>query len=374
MIPVYRPFLNSDILSYAHRALDSTWISSKGENIPLVERYLSQMHSNGDVRINNALVCCNGTAATHLLARLLRKAFPTIRKLIVPNNVYVAAWNAFLYDGAFELEAIEADLNTWNWDTEKLYDVISNCNLEETAVLAVHNLGNIVNVPKILQDWKGLVVLEDNCEGFLGKYGQCYSGTLAFASSISFFGNKTATSGEGGAVIAPDLYKGYIYKLRSQGQSDTRFVHDEFGYNYRMTNVQAAILRGQLENIETIVAEKERVFSLYRELLADVSGVSFQKSDPDTKHSNWMIGIRIDNSFYDNAEKFFNKNFIEVRPMFYPIHAHTHLNSVYVHGDSGVAEKLNRECIVLPSYPELEDHEICHVANTVKKYIAEGCK
>jgi len=335
-----------------------------------VERYLSQKHSNSDVRINNALVCCNGTAATHLVARVLHKAYPKIKKLIVPNNVYVAAWNAFLYDGAFELEAVDADLDSWNWDTEKLYEVLAKSDLETTAVLVVHNIGNIVHVPKLLNDWKGLVVVEDNCEGFMGMYDLHYSGTLSFASSVSFFGNKTATSGEGGAIIVPDSYKGYIYKLRSQGQSDTRFLHDEFGYNYRMTNIQAAILHGQLLNINEIRNHKVRVFSLYEHLLGDVDEISFQKPAPDTQHSHWMFGIRIKgNKNYEDIEKFFNKHYVDVRPMFYPINAHKHLQSIASHGGTNVAAQLNRECVILPSYPELQDHEICHIANVVKSYI-----
>lgn len=370
MIPIYKPYLPQHVLPYAHEALDSTWISSKGDYIPEVERRLSSMHSNSDVRINNALVCCNGTAATHLLSRMLKKVFPKIKKLIVPNNVYVAAWNAFLYDGFFKLEAVDADLETWNWDVDKLYEVLSRCNLEETALLVVHNIGNIVNVPKLLKDWKGLVVVEDNCEGFMGMYETHYSGTLAFASSLSFFGNKTATSGEGGAIIVPDLYKGYIYKLRSQGQSDVRFLHDEFGYNYRMTNIQAAILHGQLLNINEIRNLKVNVFGLYEKLLREVDEVSFQKSDPDTQHSYWMFGIKIkNNTCYEDAENFFNKNFVDIRPMFFPINAHEHLKSITSYGGIDVAKQLNKECIMLPSYPELKEHEICHVANVVKNYI-----
>lgn len=370
MIPVYKPYLPKHVLSYAHEALDSTWISSKGDYIPIVERQLSQMHSNSDVRINNALVCCNGTAATHLLSRVLHKIHPKIKRLIVPNNVYVAAWNAFLYDGVFALEAVDADLETWNWDTEKLYEILGKCNLEETALLVVHNIGNIINVPKLLKDWKGLIIVEDNCEGFLGLYGQHYSGSLSFASSMSFFGNKTATSGEGGAIVVPDLYKGYIYKLRSQGQSDARFLHDEFGYNYRMTNVQAAILHGQLSSINEIVTHKGHVFNLYEHLLQDVEEISFQKTDPDTQHSHWMFGIRIKNGNYEDVEKFFNKNFIETRPMFYPINAHNHLKEIKSFGGTNVAELLHKECVILPSYPELQEHEVCHICNIAKNYIA----
>ena len=372
MIPVYKPYLNEAILKMAHEALDSTWISSKGKHIPDVEKELANIHSVGDVKINSALACCNGTAATHLVAKLLKKVHPNIKKIIVPNNVFIAAWNAFIYDKDFELEAVDADLETWNIDRTKLYEKLEDSNLEETAFLAVHNIGNILNVPQIQRDWKDLIIVEDNCEGFLGEYENVKSGTLSFASSISFFGNKTLTSGEGGAVIADASYQSILYKMRSQGQSDTRFIHDELGYNYRMTNVQAAILKGQLEHVDKIQSMKKRIFSLYKKMLSDIEEISFQITEPNTYFSHWMFGIRIKGGDYTDMESVFNTNFIDVRPMFYPINSHKHLSDVPVYGGSDVAKLLNKECVMLPSYPELKDHEICHIVNTVKNYISKN--
>jgi perosamine synthetase len=368
MIPVYKPYLNDEILSYAHSALDSTWISSKGQYIIEVENILSSIYSVNDARINSVLTMNNGTAAMHLVARLLSKEYPNITKIIVPNNVYVAAWNAFLFDKKYSLQAIDADANTWNYNLDQLYETLASSNLETTALLVVHNLGNIVNVPKIQRDWKGLVIVEDNCEGFGGTYEGYQSGSLSFASALSFFGNKNITCGEGGAVVAQNYHAGYLYKLRSQGQSETRFVHDELGYNYRMTNIQAAILYGQLAVKNVILEKKKLVFNLYHKLISNISEVKFQKLDNNTQHSNWMFGIKLNNGNYNEAEQFFGSNYIEVRPMFYPIHTHNHLQSVPCE-HSNIAEQLNNQCIVLPSYPELQEHEICHIVNTLKQYI-----
>lgn len=201
MIPVYEPYINKDILKYAHEALDSTWVSSKGSYISDVEKELTLLHSKGDIKPSQVLTCCNGTAATHLVAKALKNFHPNIKNIIVPNNVYVAAWNAFLFDKDFNLIPIEADINTWNVDLNILYELLDKVDISNTALLVVHNIGNIVNVPKIQRDWKDLVIVEDNCEGFLGKYENLYSGTVSFASSLSFFGNKTLTSGEGGLLL-----------------------------------------------------------------------------------------------------------------------------------------------------------------------------
>lgn len=361
MIPVYKPYLNEAILKCAHDALDSTWLSA-GRYISEAESALSTLHYGKSI-----LTCCNGTAATHLVALLVKRVYPKIKKIIVPNNVYVAAWNAFLYDSNFELIAVDADPCTWNVSRKHLYKKLYDSNLEDTALLVAHNLGNIVNVPQIRRDWKDLVIVEDNCEGFFGFYEGQRSGTASFASSLSFFGNKNITSGEGGAVIVPPEYKEIVYKMKTQGQSGTKFIHDCIGYNYRMTNIQAALIVGQLQQIYTIRTSKHRLFKLYKETLSNIENVLFQKSDPNTDHALWMFGIRIKGGNYPEMEKIFKENAIEVRPMFYPIYSHEHLKRVPSYGGTHTAETLNRECVVLPSYPELQNHEIRHIANVVKE-------
>jgi perosamine synthetase len=154
MIPIYQPYLTKDNLEYAHKALDSGWISSQGEYLDLSKNLLKlkAKYNNHKIILTN-----NGTTATHLLALALQYKYPFIKKLIVPNNVYVAAWNAFLYTQKYELIAVDANLNTWNFEESNLDNLID----EETAVLIVHNIGNIVNVPKLKQKFPNTVFLED---------------------------------------------------------------------------------------------------------------------------------------------------------------------------------------------------------------------
>ena len=244
MIPIYKPYFTENNLKYAHEALSSGWVSSQGEYLDIVKNKLKEFLNCKKLILTN-----NGTTATHLIALALKYKYPHIKKIIVPNNVYVAAWNSFLFDKEYELVPIDADLDTWNFDLNKLESVID----EDSAVLIVHNIGNVIDVPMLKNRFPNTIFIEDNCEGFLGKYGDKYTGTDSFASSISFFGNKTLTSGEGGAFITNDcdVFE-YINKIKSQGQSNEKFIHDVLGYNYRMTNVQAEILLGQLECIDEI--------------------------------------------------------------------------------------------------------------------------
>jgi perosamine synthetase len=365
MIPIYKPYLPNDSLKYAHEALDSTWLSSQGKYISMVQEKLQEL-----LNVKYVLPLNNGTSACHLLAKALSTKHNK-NEIIVPNNVYVAAWNAFLFDNNYNLYAVEADLNTWNYKLSELDKAIAL--QPNAAVLIVHNIGNINNVPELKRKYPNTLFVEDNCEGFIGTYEGAYSGTASYASAISFFGNKNITSGEGGAFVTNDE-ETYLFAkcIQGQGQSDVRFVHKDLGYNYRMTNIQAAILYGQLEILPEIMEMKEEIFTDYRLALKNRQDILYQTIEPNTHHSNWMFGVRVPgNASYLHAETYFKNNGIEIRPMFYPINIHKHLKDNYTveYGSCTNAELLNRECFILPSYPELTTEERAYILDTLNHYI-----
>jgi perosamine synthetase len=363
MIPIYKPYIPKNSLRYAHDALDSTWISSQGKYISLATEKIKEI-----LRVKNILLLNNGTSATHLVAKALNKKYPNIKNIIAPNNVYVAAWNSFLFDKNYKISTIDADLDTWNIDQNQIK------NKKNHALLVVHNIGNIINVPLLQEKFPNLIYVEDNCEGLFGKYNDKFSGTHSFASSISFFGNKNVTSGEGGAVIINDdeTFE-YIKCVHGQGQSSTRFIHSELGYNYRITNVQAAILLGQLEILDEILDKKKSIFEEYKENFKNIENIFLQKEDQSTSHSNWMFGIRIiGNKSYNAAESYFKTKGIEIRPMFYSASAHQHLlnNKNFNINLEKNSKILNQECIILPSFPELTSKEVKHIVSCVKDYVS----
>lgn len=369
MIPVYKPYLPPTSLQYAHDALDSTWISSQGKYISaLTERLQDIFHTKLIIPLNN------GTSACHLVAKSLYRFAPPNshqkKKIIVPNNVYIAAWNAFLFDKDYELIPVDANLETWNISMDGLDEAIKNN--PGADVLIVHNIGNVVNVPNLIQKYPGVNFVEDNCEGFLGEHSGIATGCASFASAASFFGNKNITSGEGGLFIttSESAYE-YAKCVQGQGQSSTRFIHKELGYNYRMTNVQAAILYGQLECLQDILSLKREAFSKYRQAFKDREEVRIQISEENTSSANWMFGIRVIGSSYDAAQVYFASHGIEIRPMFYSIASHDHLrnNSDVQSCSSTVADLLNKECFILPSYPGLTEEEQTYIINTVNNYI-----
>lgn len=368
MIPIYKPYLPAKSLAYAHDAIDSTWISSQGKYLIEVQQKLQEL-----LNVEYVLPVNNGTSACHLVAKALRRICPSSNKkqIIVPDSVYVAAWNTFLFDGDYELIVVGTDLDTWNFDLEQLEATITL--YPDADVLVVHNIGNVINVPTLQRKYPNVHFVEDNCEGFLGKYNGVKTGTAAFASAISFFGNKNITSGEGGAVVLTDEESfNYIKNIHSQGQSTKRFIHNNLGYNYRMTNIQAAILLGQLEVLPEILNMKLEVFERYRAALKDNEDILMQTSDPTTQHANWMFGIRVPGkNNYQAAELYFKGHGIDIRPMFYPIQSHE-----YLRNNPNVswrycpnADLLNQECFILPSYPELTAQEQKHILTTLNNFV-----
>jgi perosamine synthetase len=364
MIPIYKPYLNKENLKYVHEVIDSTWISSQGEYLDYVKTELKSLLGCDKIILTN-----NGTTATHLLALALKYKHPHITKIIVPNNVYVAAWNSFLFDKNYELIPIDADLETWNIDIEKIDDKLDN----NTAILIVHNIGNIINVPELKKRFPNTIIMEDNCEGFLGKYDNKFTGTESFASSVSFFGNKSITSGEGGAFITNDNdVFNYINTIKNQGQSDIKFLHSFLGYNYRMTNLQAAILYGQIMDVNKIVQLKSKVFNEYKEQLTSIDNISFQKQQTNTTHSNWMFGIRFPKFNLEikrNLELFLFESGIDTRPMFYSINKHPYLS--HIDCESTNADLLQSQCLILPSYPELTKSQITFICDRIKMFLSK---
>lgn len=368
MINIYKPYITKKSLNYAHEALNSSWLSSQGKFLQIAKEKIQDL-----LNVKHVLLLNNGTSACHLVAKSLSRVYNCTnnKKIIVPNNVYVAAWNAFLFDNEYELIPIDADLNTWNFDLKKLDETINK--YPDANVLIVHNIGNIINVPELQCKYPNINFVEDNCEGFLGKYNDAYSGTKSMCSAISFFGNKNITCGEGGAFIT-NIEDEYLYAncIHGQGQSSKKFIHNELGHNYRMTNIQAAILCGQLEILPDILNMKSEIFEIYRKNFKNREDILIQSIPENTCNANWMFGVRVPKQTnFEQAELFFTSQGIEIRPMFYSILTHAHLkyNSNILNNDCSNANSLNKECFILPSYPELTKKEQRHIIKSVNIYL-----
>jgi len=367
MIKIYEPDITNYTLS-AIKSINSGWISNYGEFIDKSTDKLKQV-----LNTNYCILMANGTCATHCLFLSIKFKYPNISKIYVSNNSYVAAWNsALMVYNIEQLEVMKMNLDTWNINTDENYIQSLDKN---AAVLIVHNVGNIINVPRLKQLRPDLIFVEDNCEGLFGKYNEIYSGTSndVLCSSASFYGNKIITTGEGGAFITShqDIYE-YIKKVFSQGMSTIRYLHEIHAYNYRMTNIEAAFLYDQLNDIDNILYNKKKIFENYETLLQPLisSGkIALFKKEENTENSHWIFSIRIieNTKTIEETSEFFKMNNIDIRPFFYPINKHGHLTSI--ENNDEISELLNKEIIMIPSSPTITLEQQQYIVNIIESFL-----
>lgn len=341
--PVYTP----EIAPYTgslHKAIADGWISSQGEFLAKAREEASRLLGTPYVVLVN-----NGTSATHLLYKALRLKHPEVRTLYVPDYVFVAVWNCALYEYPSDsLVVLPTDPVTLN-------PVFPETFAPNSALVVVHNLGTVVNVPELQRKHPDLVIVEDCCEAFLETYEGRPTGTAALCGAVSFFGNKVFTTGEGGLWYTHDkeLFE-TIHKMCHHGMTSERYVYDVLGYNYRMTNLQAALLYEQLRDSERILTRKRAVRDRYRDLLpwCCTSGL-------------WMTALRIPGCTTDRLADQLRDYGIDTRPMFYPIHTHRHLRTIPAESTPIHHEEL----LMLPSSPGLTRFDQALIALTLRNLV-----
>jgi perosamine synthetase len=315
----------------------------------------------------------NGTSATQCLYKALKFKYPQVTKIYVPNNVFVAPINCGLMEYPAEMfEVMKTNHETLNMETNE--DYIKS--LEHNAcVVVVHSLGNIINVPRLMRLRPDLIFLEDNCEGLFGQYEGQFSGTRSLCASISFYGNKTITTGEGGAFLTNDqeIFK-YINNIYSHGMSEKRYVHDHLGYNFRMTNIEAGFLYDQLDDYQHILDLKKSIFATYDRLLSqqlDCHRVILMRPE-DSEHtirSYWLYCLLIPLINYDQLEIFMEQKNVQIRPIFYDLHVHAHLKGLHKTAEDPFTTEIANHGLMLPSYPELSVDEQKYIISCIEEYL-----
>lgn len=361
--PVYNRSFTGNEKKYVMDCLDSTWISSKGSYIEKFETSFAEYTGAAFATSVN-----NGTAALHLA--LMAAGISAGDEVIVPDFTYVATPNAVHYTGA---TVIFADVCSHNWQIDPA-DIERKITDRTKAILLVHLYGAPCDMDRILSICKkhNLLLIEDCAEGIGTLYKGKHVGTFGDIAAFSFFGNKTITTGEGGMVISNN--RQLIEKashIKNQGITSKVYWHDVIGYNYRMTNLCAAIGLAQLECIGEILADKIRVANAYRESFRDTC-IEFHEQEVDTQHSYWMCSILLKNSgLRDKLVNHMKKHEIDSRPLFYPCHT---MPMYADHNEIGfpVTDNLSYRGLNLPSYPELTNEDVSFIAATILKFLEEN--
>ncbi len=360
MIPVYQPSLNGKEKEYVNQCLDSSWISSRGEFISRFESAFSEY-----IGAEYSTTVSNGTVALHLALEAL--GIGVGDEVIVPTLTYIASVNTILQTGA-KAVYVDSLQSTWNVDVE---DIKRKITPNTKAVMVVHLYGlscDMDAIASLCREHK-LLLIEDCAEAFGSLYKGQHVGTFGDAATFSFFGNKTITTGEGGMVVCKD--KNIFEKtchLKSQGVSKSKeYWHDVLAYNYRMTNICAAIGLAQLEQADTILAKKRQVAEWYREALAGLP-LSMHEEQPETRHSFWMCSVLLDSPEQRQPLRdFLKENGVETRPLFPPAHTMPHcFSSEHFHH----AEDLSSRGMNLPSYPALTFDDVSAISKLIRVYFS----
>jgi len=314
-IPVCEPLLAGNELPYITDAVSTGWISSSGSYLQKFENAFAEYCG-----VRYGVGVCNGTVALHLALKVLGVGEGD--EVIIPNFTMIASAFAVCHTGAKPV-FVDADKNTWNIDVNKIEEKITS---RTKAIMPVHIFGNMCNMDAIknIAQKHNLHIVEDAAEAHGSEYRGKKSGSFSDIAAFSFYANKNITTGEGGMVITDneELYKQskYFKNLCFPLDGPRNYLHEDIGFNYRMSNLHAAIGLAQTEKADYYRDLRIKNNQLYKKYLAGCEGILFQKDEEHSLNCNWMNAILIQPEIYgktrDDLIVFLKENNIETRLVF----------------------------------------------------------
>jgi pyridoxal phosphate-dependent aminotransferase EpsN len=354
--------------AFVQEAFETNWIAPIGPHVNALEQEFA--HQNGSL---HAAALSTGTAAQHLALRLL--GIKPGDEVICSSLTFCASANPIVYEGATPV-FIDAEARSWNMDPELLtgeIERLARANRLPKAVIVVDLYGQSADWLPILEICQryDVPVLEDAAEALGATYGGIRTGNFGYAGVFSFNGNKIITGSGGGMLVSPD--EKLIAKARSLSTQARvpapHYQHVEIGYNYRMSNVVAAIIRGQLKVLPERILRKRAIFDWYRARLADIPGVSFMPEAPFGQSNRWLTCILVDPSEFgataeDIRQALENQN-IESRPLWKPLHMQPVFTGCRMVGGA-VSERLFATGLCLPSGTALTEDQLEEVVRVIE--------
>jgi len=367
-VPVSEPLLDGNERQYVLDALDTNWISSAGKYIDRFEEAFAEYCG-----VKHGIACSSGTTAIHLA--LVAYGIGAGDEVIIPDFTLIASANMVILSGAKPV-LVDVDPQTMCIDPARIEEKITE---RTKAIMPVHMYGHPADMDPInaIAKKHNLIVIEDGAEAHGTEYNGVKVGALADSAAFSFYGNKNLTTGEGGMITTDDDHIAEMCRLlRSQAFEQPRFVHNHLGYNYRLTNIQAAIGLAQVETAEAKINRRREIAAYYSAALDSVPGLTVPYEAPNAKSTFWMYGLVVDaeqfgmdkNTLVDKL----NNQGVDTRDFFYPMHA----QPFFINGDdprypdvSGqypVSMDLYNRGFYLPSGLGLTTEQLDYVITTVK--------
>jgi perosamine synthetase len=366
MIPVNSPSLLGNEKQYLLECIESGWISSEG---PFVQQFEEKFSAKVERKFGIAV--SSGTAALDVAVEAL--GIQKGDEVILPTFTIISCVHQIVRSGAIPV-LVDSDPETWNMDISQIESRITE---NTKAIMAVHIYGLPVNMDPLLEICKkyGLQLIEDAAEMIGQTYHEKPCGSFGEISTFSFYPNKHITTGEGGMIVTDS--KELAEKCRSLRnlcfQKKQRFVHEQLGWNYRITNLQAALGLAQMERLDESIARKREIGRCYTELLREVNGFQLPYDSVDyAKNIYWVYGMVLKNKIRFDANIAMNRlaeNKIGTRPFFWPLHEQPILRKMgfFKNQSYPVAENLARRGFYIPSGLSLENDQIGEVVRIIKE-------
>lgn len=357
MIPWAKPTLWGNEQDYVVDALNSTWISG-GSYVEKFEREFAKYTGSPFT-----LTSSNGTTALHMAFFAL--GLKPGDEVIVPGFGFLAAANLAMQFGAKPVFA-EVDPDTWLITAVEIMKCLSP---KTKIIVPIHTYGNVCEIDKIVEVAHNheIAIVEDAAEAFASQYNGQQAGTFGTIGTFSFQATKTITTGEGGMTITEnEEMNNYMALYRSHGMLRKKYYwHELPGHNFRLTNLQAALGCAQLEKLDHVIRERNRVYSHYKKYLSDCYGITPQYFSPDVEPVLWAMAIILDKRAYpqgrDEVMKQMTHLQIETRPGFYS----PSFIDFYSCPELPISEEISEQVISLPTYPSLQNGEIEYICNSL---------
>jgi perosamine synthetase len=361
--PVSQPSIGDKELAYVTDAVRSGWVSSIGKYIEQFETMFAQFCGS-----RYALAVSNGTTALHLA--LVSAGIAAGDEVIIPDLTFVATANAVAYTGA-KVVPVDIDASTLCIDPRAIERAITP---RTRAIIPVHLYGHAAQMDEIMAiaERRRIAVLEDAAEAHGAEFNGRRVGSIGDCGIFSFYGNKVITTGEGGMLTTDDRDIYLKAKLlRDHAMStERRYWHTEVGFNYRMTNMQAALGVAQMERIDEFLQKRRQVMQWYRNFLAQVPAVRLNEERSGTRNAYWMVCLEVADMTEAARADFMSRLRdlgVDTRPYFYPVSD----MPMYEPAHTPIAHAVYPRGINLPSYTDLCENDVREICDSVKSVLGQ---
>lgn len=355
------PHMSGNEMKYIKKVFESNYIAPLGEYVNKFEDSIKEYTGS-----KNALAVINGTAAIHLALRIL--GITEGDDVIASTFTFVGSVSPILYQNANPV-FLDSEEKTWNISVNLLKEYLLKCNKKPKALLLTHLYGQCADIEEIVKVCKehDIFLIEDAAESLGATFNGKHTGTFGDFGIYSFNGNKILTTSGGGMLVSSNkkyIKKAMFYSTQAREQ-EIFYEHEEYGYNYRMSNVLAAIGVAQMEVIEDRVTKKREIFSWYKKHLSNIEEIKMMPELENSRGNRWLTTLTFEKTDYNKVMKALDLINVESRPLWKPMHMQPLFKSAKSYLD-GTSEKLFNKGLCLASSATMTELDVIKICNVIK--------